>query len=121
MTKQEELLNSVEEVDVSDLKELLGIFVSEKTCAEREKAIVSAIQQSTETDKQINETLASLQGVMSNMMDTDAKQETRIAVLEEEKKGAQWRSTMRISIIVLIVGILSNLKAIGSMIKTLLP
>lgn len=100
------------DLTADELQNLMEMFVAEKTCAEREKTILAGIERWAETDEVLRTTLAAIN-------DKIGDHETRVGIIEESRSQSQKRTTTKIAIGVLALGIISNLDTIASVIKSL--
>ena len=100
-----------------ELTELLKIFVSQTTCEEREKTILAALEQVNSTNQDVAGKLANIHTFMT---DLSGDHGARLGILEEDKKNARRRSAVQLTVVGLIIAIVGNLKAIGSMFKSIM-
>ena len=103
-------LEAMEGAELDELKELLDIFVSEKTCAEREKNFVEAMKSNTVA-------VESMARAASDISEQVGKQETRLSLIEGDIKRKRASLPVKLSIGGLAVGIFTQLEHIVAFVK----
>jgi len=103
-------LAAMGDAELDELKELLDIFVSEKTCAEREKNFLTAMENNTAA-------VESMTTAANTITEQANDHETRLSVIEADRKRKQRTLPVKLTIGGLVIAALAQADNVIAFIK----